>query len=176
MFERPPRQSSAAGLIVTTNGQKQTRETFTTGLSYQDRNDARAVIQTRITSTAAHTRAAPFLAAIYPTNTQYRWLSFRGYDLFLYRRRQILFLVIPTCHGLFYLLPIKFWIKEKPFSFVPLWGIAYFLLSLLPHTGCMSNELNPIAKVVIFSLLQYFSLLFFYNNTQIAFFVSYFLK
>ena len=38
------------------------------------------------------------------------------------------------------------------------------------------KELNPIAKVVIFSLLQYFSLLFFYNNTQIPFFVSYFRK
>ena len=53
VFERLTRQSSAAGLIVTTDdGQKQTRETFTTGLSYQDRHDARAVIQIRITNTA----------------------------------------------------------------------------------------------------------------------------
>lgn len=53
-----------------------------TGLNFQDRNSARAAIQIRITSTAATIRAALHLAAIYPINTQYRWLSFTGYYLF----------------------------------------------------------------------------------------------
>ena len=41
---------------------------------------------------------------------------------------------------------------------------------------CVSVCKELVAKVVIFSKLQYFSLLFFYNNTQIMIFVSYFLK
>ena len=41
---------------------------------------------------------------------------------------------------------------------------------------CVSVCKELSAKVVIFSELQYFSLLFFYNNTQIPFFVSYFRK
>ena len=132
MFERLPRQSSAVGLIVTTDdGQKQTRETFTTGLSYQDRNSARAAIQIRTISTAAtHGPRCSLLLSIQQTH------STVGYPLpytsHLHGRRQILFLVIRTCHGLFYLLPINFWNEEKPISFVYVWGIAYFLLSLLP--------------------------------------------
>ena len=141
MFERLPRQSSAAGLIVTTdNGQKQTRETFTTGLSYQDRHDARAVIQTRITSTATAIRVAPYLATIYPTNTQYRWLSFTIYYHFTLAAVSPFFCYSDLPRGSLYLLPIRFWSEEKTPFFVYVWGIAYFLLSLLPHTGCISNE------------------------------------
>lgn len=47
---------------------------------------------------------------------------------------------------------------------------ALFLISFF------NMSKNDNAKIVIFFLLQYFSKLFFYNNTQIAIFVSYFLK
>lgn len=62
VFERQPRQSSAAGLIVTTDdGQKQTRETFTTGLSYQDRRPSLAPAQIRAETSETQTRAAAVL-------------------------------------------------------------------------------------------------------------------
>ena len=115
MFERPPRQSSAAGLIVTTNGQKQTRETFTTGLSYQDRHDARAVIQIRTTNTAtANGSRRTLLLSIQQTHNTVGYPL--PYTAHLHGRRQILSFFIPTCRGFFYLLPIIFWNEEKPFS------------------------------------------------------------
>ena len=177
MFERLPRQSSAAGLIVTTdNGQKQTRETFTyrvklsrqarrprrypnTDNKHGDRNTGRAVPCCYLSN--KHTIPLAILYGVLPI---------------LYRRRQILFLVIPTCHGVF--LPVTDKIsgmRKNPFLYTLLGNCLLLAVPVAPH-GLYVNELNPIAKVVIFSELQYFSLLFFYNNTQIPLFVSYFRK
>ena len=113
MFERPPRQSSAAGLIVTTKGQKQTRETFATGLNLQDRRRALAPRPNTGGIERGPNTGRGRLAAILTTNTQYRWLSFTEYYLFyIGGGKPFLFLFRPAA-GFLYLLPIRFWNEEK---------------------------------------------------------------
>ena len=123
----------------------------------------------------ARPKHGPQPSCCYPYNKHTIPISilYRILPIYIGGGKPFIFLFRPAA-GSLYLLPIRFWNEEKTLT---TYSFGESLTSCCPCCPTWAvYQMNYDAKIAIFSLLQYFSLLFFYNNTQITIFVSYFLK